>query len=331
MINSKSLKQAALLIFILGLGYLLGVNLLFMLDAVLGAIILAILSMKPIQWLVTKKMKQSKAEWIYYIASLLMLLIPILIIVFTIKGQWSSLIQFVTHYANSIELIGLKINEKFGFDLVNQDVLKSIVLKVSSFVPKIINSTFDLISTFCVMYFLLYFFIKEGSSLRRGILNLVPLGHQNRESLFHLIYSSVLSNALMMPMVALVQAVLAGISYFIAGVNNSFIWFLATFLTAMIPFVGAALIYIPLGVLTYFSGHETAGIFIILWGLIVVSSSDNFLRMFLMKKMDDTHPLVTFLGVMAGLNIFGFLGIIFGPLLISLLMILIKIYREEYA
>jgi predicted PurR-regulated permease PerM len=68
-----------------------------------------------------------------------------------------------------------------------------------------------------------------------------------------------------------------------------------------------------------------------LWGIILVGTIDNFLRMYFMKKIDHTHPLITFLGVLMGLNLFGFLGIIFGPLLISMLFILIKIYRKEYS
>jgi len=222
------------------------------------------------------------------------------------------------------------LNEKFGINLVNEDVIKSTIIKVSSFVPKLLNSTLDLLTTIGVMYFLLYFFIREGTAIRQGLLSILPLKESSRESIYSLTYQSVLSNSLMMPLVALFQGLIAWIGYALAGVGNSFIWFLATFLASMIPFFGAALVYIPLGILLFFKGQETAGIFVMVWGFAAVSSADNFLRIFFMKKFDNTHPLITFLGVMAGLNIFGFLGIIFGPLLISLLLILVRIYKEEY-
>lgn len=331
MISNKGLKQSFLLAFILGLAILLSNNLQFMLDAILGAIMLSILSVKPIEFLIKRKIKPSIAEWIYFLGSILVVLTLLTTVFFIAKKHFHSIIEFASKYKDSIQLIGDSINERLGIQVVNDEFLKTIALKVSTFIPTVLNSTLDIITTLGVMYFLLYFFIKEGTALRSGVLSLLPVSEGNRKNLFHLIYQSILSNAVMMPVVAFVQAIFAWISYLIVGTNNSFIWFIATFFLAMLPFFGAALVYIPLGVLTFIGGNQIGGIFIILWGVIVVSSSDNVLRIYLMKKFDDTHPLVTFLGVLAGLNIFGFLGIIFGPLLISLLLILVKIYKEEYA
>lgn len=330
MISHTALRQSFLIALILGLSLLLFTNLYFVVDAFLGSIILAILSVKPIQFMIKRKVKRSHAELIYFITALLGVLIPLTIIFFVLKGQWLSIFHFLQGYGQSLEIIGQKLNEKFGINLVNEDVIKSTIIKVSSFVPKLLNSTLDLLTTIGVMYFLLYFFIREGTAIRQGLLSILPLKESSRESIYSLTYQSVLSNSLMMPLVALFQGLIAWIGYALAGVGNSFIWFLATFLASMIPFFGAALVYIPLGILLFFKGQESAGIFVMVWGFAAVSSADNFLRIFFMKKFDNTHPLITFLGVMAGLNIFGFLGIIFGPLLISLLLILVRIYKEEY-
>lgn len=330
MISHTALRQSFLIALILGLSLLLFTNLYFVVDAFLGSIILAILSVKPIQFMFKRKVKRSHAELIYFTGALLGVVVPLTILFFVLKGQWSSIFHFLQGYGQSLEIIGQKLNEKFGINLVNEDMIKSTAIKISSFVPKLLNSTLDLLTTIGVMYFLLYFFIKEGTSIRSGLLSVLPLKDSNRESIYSLTYQSVLSNSLMMPLVALFQGLIAWIGYALAGVGNSFIWFLATFLASMIPFFGAALVYIPLGILLFFKGQESAGIFVMVWGFVAVSSADNFLRIFFMKKFDNTHPLITFLGVMAGLNIFGFLGIIFGPLLISLLLILVRIYKEEY-
>jgi predicted PurR-regulated permease PerM len=330
MISHTALRQSFLIALILGLSLLLFTNLYFIIDALLGSMILGILSVKPIQFMVRRRIKRSHAELIYFTGALLGVLVPLTILFFVLKGQWSSFFHFLQGYGQSLEIIGQKLNEKFGISLVNEDMIKSTAIKISSFVPKLLNSTLDLLTTIGVMYFLLYFFIKEGTSIRRGLLSILPLKDSNRESIYSLTYQSVLSNSLMMPLVALFQGLIAWVGYALAGVSHSFIWFVATFLASMIPFFGAALIYIPLGILLFFKGQQSAGIFVMVWGFAAVSSADNFLRIFFMKKFDNTHPLITFLGVMAGLNIFGFLGIIFGPLLISLLLILIRIYREEY-
>ncbi len=330
MISHTALRQSFLIALILGLSLLLFTNLYFIIDALLGSMILGILSVKPIQFMVRRRIKRSNAELIYFTGALLGVVVPLTILFFVLKGQWSSIFHFLQGYGQSLEIIGQKLNEKLGINLINEDVIKSTAIKISSFVPKLLNSTLDLLTTIGVMYFLLYFFIKEGTSIRSGLLSILPLKDSNRESIYSLTYQSVLSNTLMMPLVALFQGLIAWVGYALAGVSHSFIWFVATFLASMIPFFGAALIYIPLGILLFFKGQQSAGIFVMIWGFAAVSSADNFLRIFFMKKFDNTHPLITFLGVMAGLNIFGFLGIIFGPLLISLLLILIRIYREEY-
>ncbi|MBL7788829.1 MAG: AI-2E family transporter [Chitinophagales bacterium] len=330
MISHTALRQSFLIALIVGLSLLLFTNLYFIIDALLGSVVLSILSVKPIHFMVKRRIKREHAEWIYFIGALLAVLIPLTIFFLVLKGQWSSIILFFKNYGQSVMIISQKVNEKLGSNLITDDMLKSAALKISSFAPKVLNSTLDLLTTIGIMYFLLYFFIKDGTSIRKGLLSILPLKDSNRESIYSLTYQSVLSNSLMMPLVALFQGLIAWIGYGIMGVSHSFIWFLATFLASMIPFFGAALIYVPLGVLLIFKGQQSAGIFILVWGFAAVSSADNFLRIFFMKKFDNTHPLITFLGVMAGLNIFGFLGIIFGPLLISLLLILIRIYREEY-
>lgn len=330
MIPQTPLRQLFLISIILGLGYLLVSNLYFMVDAFLGAMILAILSQKPMLYLEKKKLKRIWAEWVYISITILTILIPITVAGFVLKNKLEPVYNFLKNYSQSIEIIGQKVNQQLGMNIVNEELIKSVALKISGFIPKILNSSVGFITTMGIMYFLLYYFIKEGSILRRGALSILPLNEQNKKKLYTLIYQSVLSNTLMMPMVAFAQAIIGYVSYLIIGLDNSFVWFLATFIASMIPFFGAGLIYIPLGILLFVQGQHFGGVFVLVWGFAVVSVADNFLRIFFMKKFDDVHPLITFLGVLAGLNIFGFWGIIYGPLFISLFLILIRIYREEY-
>lgn len=330
MIPNSTLKQFFLLAIIVALACVLASNLYFILNAVLGAFILTILSVKPIRFLEKRKIKTEAAEWIYLLGSMAVVVIPIFIAILALKNQWSSIINFVENYRQTLQAVGATLQNRLGLNIIDGELLKSVALKVSTYIPKVLNSSLDLVTTLGVMYFLVYFFIKEGSEFRKGILSILPLQDNNKDLLYNLIYQSVLSNTLMMPMVALVQAIIAWLGYLWIGLDNSFIWFLATFLASMIPFFGAGLIYVPLGIFLIAKGDQGSGIFTLAWGFLAVSMADNFLRIFFMKKFDNTHPLITFLGVLAGLNIFGFLGIVFGPMLISLLLILIQIYREEY-
>jgi len=331
MITKSSLRHFFLLLILIGLSFLIFTNLYFIIDAILGAIILAFISVKPIQYLIKKKLNPMYAEYIFLLGTIIVLILPILTCSLIIKNKWDSIFNFIIQYSHSISSLGKKINEYTGIEIINAELIKTSTLNITSYLPKVFNSSLHILVNLGVMYLVLFFFIKDKASILKGVFSLLPLQESNRTNLFHLTYESVLSNAFGMPLVALAQGLLAWIGFFIIGLNNSFVWFIATFFFSMLPFFGAGIIFIPLGLFLILKGSTSSGIFIILWGIILVGTIDNFLRMYFMKKIDHTHPLITFFGVLMGLNLFGFLGIIFGPLLISMLFILIKIYKKEYS
>lgn len=98
----------------------------------------------------------------------------------------------------------------------------------------------------------------------------------------------------------------------------------------MLPVVGSAVGYVPLSILLFAQGPTWKGFAVLAWGLLIVGMSDNVARFKLQKKLGDVHPLITILGVILGINLFGFIGIIFGPILISLFLLLGQIYNNEF-
>jgi predicted PurR-regulated permease PerM len=330
MISNRLLTQLILLITIVLMGYLITSNLLSILDAILGAIMLYILSRKPIHFLMKKNISRNGAEWIFLITTILCIVIPIGTLIWILEHHIQSIFSNFNEYKTALELLNEKIKLQFGFNVLSKDFGANLLKKVSQWIPELLNIGLNLLSTVGIMIILLYFFFSADSWNQRKLGEYLPLNKENQNILFQKVYSSILSNAIIIPLVALIQALVAWIGYIIAGVPNAFLWMIATFFTSMLPLVGGALIYIPLALILIFSGHQNMGIFLLVWGVVVVSSSDNFLRIFLTKKFEDTHPLITFLGVIVGLNVFGFLGLIYGPLLLSLFFILIKMYRVEY-
>jgi predicted PurR-regulated permease PerM len=140
----------------------------------------------------------------------------------------------------------------------------------------------------------------------------------------------VRSNALGIPLVAVAQGIIALIGFWIFGVDNPFFWFVITTIGSMIPFVGTLLGILPVFVIALSSGDNFQAYGILLYGFIVVGSTDNIIRLYVLKKLDNVHPLITLIGVIVGVPIFGFIGLIFGPLLISLFIAMVRIYRNEY-
>jgi predicted PurR-regulated permease PerM len=98
----------------------------------------------------------------------------------------------------------------------------------------------------------------------------------------------------------------------------------------MLPVVGAALAYVPLAIIFFANGSNWQGIFMLIYGFGVIGLVDNVFRFTLQKKIGNVHPLVTVFGVIIGIGLFGFIGLIFGPLLISLFLLLLKIYSSEF-
>ena len=98
----------------------------------------------------------------------------------------------------------------------------------------------------------------------------------------------------------------------------------------MIPFVGTLVGIIPVFLITLASGNDYAAYGILIYGLVVVGSTDNIIRLYVLKKMDNVHPLITLIGVIIGIPLFGFIGLIFGPIIISLFFIILKMYKIEY-
>ena len=138
------------------------------------------------------------------------------------------------------------------------------------------------------------------------------------------------SNAVGIPLIALVQGITGFLCYWIIGLHESGFWGVITGFTSFIPVVGTAIVWVPVAVYELVLGNTWQGIFTILFGLLIMGTVDNVIRFILAKKMADVHPIITVLGVIIGLQYFGILGLIFGPLLISYFVILLKIYYVEY-
>jgi predicted PurR-regulated permease PerM len=158
----------------------------------------------------------------------------------------------------------------------------------------------------------------------------IPLKDDNVEKLGKEVNRMVMSNAIGIPVIALAQGVVAVIGYFILGVKEPIFWFGVTCIAAMIPVVGAALAYVPLAIIFFANGSNWQGVAILIFGFAIIGTVDNVLRFTLLRKLGDVHPLTTVFGVIIGLNLFGFIGLIFGPLLISLFILLLKIYSSEF-
>ena len=144
------------------------------------------------------------------------------------------------------------------------------------------------------------------------------------------IHRIVRSNAIVIPLLAVGQGFVAWVGYVIFGVHGTLLWGVLTSFATVIPIVGTALVWVPLALYTGLAGHWGQAVGLLLYGVLVVTQVDNILRMVLQKRLDNAHPLVTIFGVIIGLSLFGFMGVIFGPLLLAMFVFCVDLFKRKY-
>ncbi|CAM3301379.1 AI-2E family transporter [Aequorivita lipolytica] len=330
-IPTQIIRQIFVILLILTMGTLIFRELLPYLTGVLGAITIYVLMRNWMTKLVTrKKWNPSLAASVLMLLSFFGILIPIAGIILMLTNKIGDAVE------NSAEVVAAlkeqlgKIEDKVGYDLNSQIDPSAITGWLSENLQNLAGGTFNAFIAIGLMYFMLYYMFTNRTNLRESLKGYIPMDKDNLKEIGSEVQAMVRSNALGIPMVAIAQGIIALIGFFIFGIEDPFFWFAIVTIGSMIPFVGTLIGILPVFVLTLSTGHAFQAWGILIYGFVVVGSTDNIIRLYVLKKLDNVHPLVTLIGVIVGVPLFGFIGLIFGPLLISLFMVLVKIYRKEY-
>ncbi len=179
---------------------------------------------------------------------------------------------------------------------------------------------------FIIMLIAIYYMLKDGRKFVERLAVLSPLAKTHDRVIGEKIYATVNSVVKGTLFVALVQGLLASAGFLIFGVPNAALLGGATVIAALVPAVGTFLTLAPAVVYLFFTGSHLAALGLLLWGLLVVGLIDNFLRPFLIRRDVNIHPFLILLSVLGGLHLFGPIGFITGPLVLSLFMALLDIY-----
>lgn len=330
-IPAKIIRQIFVLLLILFMGSLIFREMLPYLTGVLGAVTIYILLRKWMAKLVNKKKwNPTLAAIMLMLMSFVCILLPIVGIVMMLGNKIGKAVENSEQVIKAVkDQIG-KVEQYAGFDLNSKIDTGAITSWISENLQNLVGGTFNAFIAIGLMYFLLYYMLTNRRTLRESLKEYIPMSRENLVEIGDEVQAMVRSNALGIPLVAIAQGVIALIGFWIFGVEEPLFWFVITTVGSMIPFVGTLLGILPVFVISLSSGDNFQAWGILLYGFIVVGSTDNIIRLYVLKKLDDVHPLVTLIGVIVGVPIFGFIGLIFGPLLISLFMAMVRIYRIEY-
>jgi len=180
------------------------------------------------------------------------------------------------------------------------------------------------------MLFILYYMFYNGREIEKFLSRVIPLKQDNINMLASETKKMVKANALGIPLISIIQGLTATVGYFIFGIKEFALWGSLTGIFAFFPVVGTMIVWVPLVLYTYAIGNNWQATALLLYSLIVTGNIDYFARITLLKRMGNVHPVITILGVIVGLNLFGFIGLIFGPLLVNYVIVLFDIYMNEF-
>ena len=330
-IDANRLRQILLIVVILLIGVVLFNELYSFVPAVLGAVTLYILLRNSLFWLTEKrKWRKSGAALLLMLLSLLVILLPIALLIQMLSGKVAYALEHSGELVSSLQQLVADFEKRYQIVILSEDTINKIGTWLAELLPKILGATFNSLSTIFFMYFILYFMFVNGRVMEKTLQLYMPFRSDNVGLLEKEVHSMVVANAVGIPVVAFVQGLVGLIGYWLIGVKEPFFWFGITCIAGMLPVIGAALAYIPLIIIFLANGQLWQGFAMFIFGFGVIGTVDNVMRFSLLRKIGDVHPLITVFGVIAGISLFGFIGLIFGPLLISLLLLLIRIYMNEF-
>lgn len=331
-ISEVKIKQIFLLAVILVLAGLICFNLSLFIPAVLGAITLYIITRKYNLYLQEEKeWKPWVASMVIILGTLVVLVLPIYFIIDLLVAKLGNADVYMSKFNVFIDKIHDFVYQKVQIDILSKENMDKIKASAGKLSTSALSGTFNTLTVVASMYFILYFMLEKPRLFERLVRSSAPLKKSNVNLLGEKIQKMTVANAIGIPVVALGQGIVAVIGYFIFGAPSPVLLFALTAVASMIPIVGAAIVYVPICIFMIAEGQMGPGLGLAAYCVVAVGLTDNLLRFTLLKKLENIHPLNTVFGIIVGMNLFGFMGLIFGPILISITVLLIQVYRDEFS
>lgn len=331
MIHISHIRQALLMFLIAVLFGLIFWNLKLFAPAFLAAYTLYILLRKPCEYLThTRNWPQKLSTGFMMLVSFLIILVPMYGFIRVLSVKIKDGFQNKEAIIIPLEITLLKFEKYTNLELRTPERVQVLSEWGVQQASQVVNATLLIFVMLLITYCILWFMLSASAAMERFLFGWLPFQPANTIELRKELDNLVMANAVGIPLMGTVQGIVGVIGYAIVGVEDLWFWFFMTFVAGMIPFLGVSLAVIPLTMVLLSKGLIREASFVLIYGFVVVGSVDNLARMWLMNRMGHTHPLITLFGVIIGLQLLGFIGFIFGPIIISMFLLLVKMYAKEF-
>jgi len=323
--------QYSLFVLILGLGTTIFIELIPFLGGLLGAITIYVLLRRQMYFLSEcRRWRRSWAATLLVAEAILCFLGPLSLVVWLCVSKVQDISVDPQSILSPLRRLAALIRESTGYDLWQEENISALVSMIPKFGRMVVGSILNFSINVVVLLFVLYFMLIGGYRMESYCRDLLPFSNTVARSIMREVHKIVRSNAIIIPLLAALQGGVAYVGYLLFGVPEPLFCGVLTGLATIIPVVGTALVWVPLAAYMGLDGHWGLAIGLFLYGVLVITQADNVMRMVLQKKMDDAHPLVTIFGVVIGLSLFGFMGVIFGPLMLAMFIFCVRIFKAKY-
>jgi predicted PurR-regulated permease PerM len=328
---NNQIKQVLILSLLIAIILLAIKELYIFFPGLLGALTLYILSRGSyFQLVYHRKWKRGLAAGFFLLIYLLLLGLITYVTIVLLEPKIHQFLNDPASFINTVNKAIADVQRRTGLTIISESTLSDVLNRLSAFIPTLLNNTANLISNMAVLLFVLYYMLVHGKEMEQYLTHIIPLKQSNIDVLASETKRLVKASALGIPLISIIQGLTATLGYVIFGVNEFILWGFITGVFAFFPVVGTMIVWVPLVIYMYASGDTWNATGLFIYSLIVTGNVDYLSRITLLNKLGNVHPVVTVLGVIVGLGLFGFIGLIFGPLLVNYIILLFRIYTNEF-
>jgi predicted PurR-regulated permease PerM len=277
-----------------------------------------------------------KWNWPKPVSAVVIIVLSIFIIVLPFFGIGKMLFSKAIELQQNPQWISKimdAINHFVGDKLGQPDLIEKQLEASSSYFGGLLTSALsgaaNVFLEVTVMYFLLYFLFVNYRGFEGSLIHYLPFDDENAvafgEELKNITYSNIIGQTV----IAIIQGAFLAVGFWIFGAKDPLFWGVICAILSFIPLLGPPLIFVPAAVILLADGMTWQGVGLLVWGFGLVINIDNVLRLVIAKKLGDIHPIITVVGVIIGIPLFGLIGLVYGPLLLAYFLIAVRIYKSN--
>jgi predicted PurR-regulated permease PerM len=309
-------------------------------DVLLWAALLAV-AFRPLQnYLVAKTARPALSALLSCAIVAVVLVLPMAFVIVMVVGELASLATtlpgevvayfdpekpWVHHFHDwlepSISLDALRSREFYVQQLI------AMRATLSDWTLGLLSNLLEALVKFVLVLFTLFYLFLDGPDLVESLRQRLPLDGEQSTAILRRTREVIDASLYGVLAIAVIQGVLGGLSFWVLGVPSPALWGMVMTITALIPLVGTAIVWVPVVIYLLMVGDWSKGIGLAVWGGLVIAQVDNLLRPKLVGRRAGLHPLVIFFSVLGGLKVFGFLGLFVGPVVVAITLALLDVLR----